>query len=119
MTIDLDKWAAVLTEFTPGMYRRMLGRELLNMDREPFASLKQTYSEFIAARPTDAPALIDPARLRELEADAARFRWLCSLQSGRPESQIALATVILAMRKNPEAVRTFIDEQIAKQEQPR
>ncbi len=74
--IDLDKWAAVLTEFTPGMYRRMLGRELLNMDREPFASLKQTYSEFIAARPTDAPVLIDPARLRELEADAARYRWL-------------------------------------------
>ncbi len=76
MTIDLDKWAAVLTEFTPGMYRRMLGRELLNMDREPFASLKQTYSEFITARPTDAPVLIDPARLRELEADAARYRGL-------------------------------------------
>ncbi len=74
--IDLDKWAAVLTEFTPGMYRRMLGRELLNMDREPFASLKQTYSEFITARPTEAPVLIDPARLRELEADAARYRWL-------------------------------------------
>lgn len=47
------------------------------------------------------------------QQDAARFRWLCSLKSGRTESQIALAQVILAMRKNPEAVCIFIDEQIA------
>ena len=52
-------------------------------------------------------------KVEALRRDAACFQWLMSLQSGRPEAQIALAQVILAMRKNPEAVRKFIEEQIA------
>lgn len=66
-----------------------------------------------AAAPTPAPVPVDPAELAALRRDAACFQWLMSLQSGRPESQIALAQVILAMRKNPEAVRKFIEGQIA------
>lgn len=54
-----------------------------------------------------------PAPQGQDARDAARFRWLCSLKSGRPESQIALAQVILSMRENAEAVSKFIDEQIA------
>lgn len=52
------------------------------------------------------------AEVEALERDAARYRWLLSLKSGRPESQIALAHLILAMRKSPDAVGIFIDEQI-------
>lgn len=46
--------------------------------------------------------------------EASRYRWLRKLKSGRPESQIALAQVILALREKPEAMDAFIDEQIAK-----
>lgn len=46
------------------------------------------------------------------ERDAARYQWLRKLKSGRPESQIALAQVILALREKPESMDAFIDEQI-------
>lgn len=56
----MSAFVVVPVEFTKDAYRKMLGRELLNLDRVPFESLKQTYSEFIAARPTgpDVPKLL-------------------------------------------------------------
>ncbi len=64
--IDLDKWAAVSTDDL----RR--AADLLEQSDFAFAKTRLAAQEIAArlraARPTDAPALIGPARLRELEA---------------------------------------------------
>ncbi len=69
--IDLDKWAAVPLLPTAEMVRT--AAKLVRANLPAYTGTLAIYSEMLAARPTDAPALIDPARLRELEADAARL----------------------------------------------
>lgn len=66
------------------------------------AEMRDAYRAARAALPSHA----------ELERDAARYQWLRKLKSGRPESQIALARVVLALREMPEKMDVFIDEQI-------
>ncbi len=72
--IDLDKWAAVSTDDL----RR--AADLLEQSDFAFAKTRLAAQEIAArlraARPTDAPTLIDPARLRELERDAARLDFI-------------------------------------------
>ncbi len=81
MTIDLDKWAAVSTD---DLHR---AADLLEQSDFAFAKTRLAAQEIAArlraAHPTDAPVLIDPARLRELEVDAVRYRWLRAALSDR------------------------------------
>ncbi len=74
--IDLDKWAALPLLPTAEMVRT--AAKLVRANLPAHTGTLAIYSEMLAARPTDAnvPALIDPARLRELERDAARYRGL-------------------------------------------
>lgn len=72
-TYDPAQYVLVPRDLSPGMFRRMLGRELLNMDRPAFASLKQTYSEFIAAAPPPPAPPTDDARMREFGKALDRY----------------------------------------------
>lgn len=107
--MNVNEWVCVPRE--PTEHMKNCGRTE-NSERGHLLS-EAAYRAMLAAAPTPAPVPVDPAEIEALRRDAACFQWLMSLQSGRPESQIALAQVILAMRKNPEAVRKFIEGQIA------
>lgn len=84
-TYDPAQYVLVPRDLSPGMFRRMLGRELLNMDRPAFASLKQTYSEFIAAAPPPPAPQADDARMREFNAALTAF----AIQASTDDDQVA------------------------------
>lgn len=85
-TYDPAQYVLVPRDLSPGMYRRMLGRELLNMDRPAFASLKQTYSEFIAAAPPPPAPQTDDARMREFKKTLRQFRAECQSEGDEYDS---------------------------------
>ncbi len=80
--IDLDKWAAVPLEPTPDMIEMAGWEEYAESSSTcvpaPDGIVRDVLIAAIDARPTgpETPVLIDPARLRELERDAARLDWL-------------------------------------------